>query len=69
MSRFKFSALVTLALACLATHAAAEITPHYGAAVTLEAAKKIAAGAAAEAIKNIWAMAIAVVDPHGMLIY
>ena len=37
--------------------------------VTLEQAKKIAAGAAAESQKNGWRMAIAVVDNHGLLVY
>ena len=43
--------------------------PSYGATVNLETAKKIAAAASAEARKNNWNMAIAVVDNHGMLIY
>ena len=37
--------------------------------IGLEAAKKLAAAAAAEASKNGWFMAIAVVDPAGVLIY
>ncbi|HKD40884.1 MAG TPA: heme-binding protein [Myxococcaceae bacterium] len=40
-----------------------------GPAISLEAAKKAAAVAAAEAHKNNWHMAIAVVDPAGTLIY
>ena len=40
-----------------------------GPAISLEAAKKAAAVAAAEARKNNWHMAIAVVDPAGTLIY
>lgn len=40
-----------------------------GPAIGLEAAKKVAAAAAAEARKNNWLMAIAVVDPAGTLIY
>ncbi len=35
----------------------------------LATAKKIAAGAAAEASKNSWRVAIAIVDTHGSLIY
>jgi glc operon protein GlcG len=38
-------------------------------ALTLEAAKKIAAGAAAEAQKNNWKVAIAIVDDGGNLVY
>jgi uncharacterized protein GlcG (DUF336 family) len=44
------------------------LTP-IGASIGLEAAKKAAAAASAEARKNGWLMAIAVVDPAGTLIY
>ena len=37
--------------------------------VTLEQAKRIAAGAVEESQKNGWRMAIAIVDNHGFLIY
>ena len=40
-----------------------------GPAITLDAAKKVAAAASAEARKNKWFMAIAVVDPAGTLVY
>ncbi len=40
-----------------------------GATISLDAAKRAAAAAAAEARKNNWRMAIAVVDPAGSLIY
>ncbi len=40
-----------------------------GTAISLGAAKKAAAGASAEAKKNGWFMAIAVVDPAGTLVY
>jgi len=43
--------------------------PPYGTPVNLETAKKLAAGAAAEARKNKWRMAIAIVDNHGSLLY
>jgi uncharacterized protein GlcG (DUF336 family) len=43
--------------------------PSYGPSITLEQARKIASGAAAEARKNSWPVAIAVVDPHGALVY
>ena len=70
MHRLNFArAIVAFAFPALAMHAAAEITPQYGAPVNLETARKIVAGAAAEARKNNWKMAIAVVDTHGMLIY
>jgi glc operon protein GlcG len=45
------------------------VTPSYGPDVTLEAAKKIAAGAVVEANKNNWRVAIAIVDTHGFLKY
>ncbi len=41
----------------------------YGTPISTDAAKKIAAGAVAEARKNNWAMAIAVVDTGGYLVY
>jgi uncharacterized protein GlcG (DUF336 family) len=45
------------------------VTPAYGPAVTLEQARKLAVGAAAEANKNSWRIAIAIVDTHGFLKY
>jgi len=44
------------------------LTP-YGPPITLEAAKKAAAAAQAEAMRNHWLMTIAVVDPAGNLVY
>lgn len=41
----------------------------YGAAISLENAKKAAAPALAEAAKNNWTMAVAIVGPAGNLIY
>src|ERR1700722_465347 len=41
----------------------------YGIAIAPDAAKKIAAAAIAEARKNNWAMAVAIVDPGGYLVY
>jgi glc operon protein GlcG len=41
----------------------------YGAAISLENAKKVAAPATAEAAKNNWSMAVAIVDPSGNLVY
>lgn len=43
--------------------------PTYGPTITLENARKAAAQAAAEAARNGWTMAIAVVDPAGILVY
>jgi uncharacterized protein GlcG (DUF336 family) len=77
-SGFAVSLLSTLALgASLAFAQAPPAAPpamsNYlipiGATISLESAKKVAAAAAAEAHKNHWLMAIAVVDPAGTLIY
>ncbi len=59
-----FAALVTVALAGVAS---AQV-PQYGPDVTIEQARKAIAAATAEARKNSWPVAIAVVDNHGALI-
>ncbi|MCA1828341.1 MAG: heme-binding protein [Myxococcales bacterium] len=41
----------------------------YGAPVGVEAARKVAAAAVAEARKNGWKVAVAVVEPNGTLVY
>ena len=58
-----------IALVLFAGAASAQQRPSYGGQITLEDAKKIAAGAVVEAKKNSWNVAIAVVDNHGMLVY
>jgi uncharacterized protein GlcG (DUF336 family) len=45
------------------------VTSSYGLPVSLDVAKKIAAGAVVEANKNNWRVAIAIVDTHGFLKY
>ena len=45
------------------------VTSSYGLPVDLEQARKIAAGAMAEAQRNQWRVAIAIVDTHGFLKY
>ena len=58
------------ALCALAGVAAAQDRrPGYGPAITTATAKKIAAAAIAECQKNGWNVAVAVVDPHGFLVY
>ncbi len=47
----------------------AQQRPGYGIAVNLETAKKIAAASIAEARRNNWNVAVAILDNHGMLIY
>ena len=62
--------LATLALACFAAlsfSAHAQLADKK--ALTLDAAKKMAAAAEAEAVKNKWNVVIAVVDDGGHLIY
>jgi uncharacterized protein GlcG (DUF336 family) len=62
--------LATLVVGLWATVAIAQdARPSYGAQVNLATAKKIAAGALAEAQKNNWKVAVAVVDNHGFLVY
>jgi uncharacterized protein GlcG (DUF336 family) len=59
-----------LSLAAMASVAAAQDRrPGYGPSVSLAAAKKIAAATIAECQKNSWNVAVAVVDPHGSLLY
>jgi len=41
----------------------------YGLSINLETAKKVTAAAVAEAQKNNWKMAVAIVDPGGYLVY
>jgi glc operon protein GlcG len=64
-----FETLVVACLSLLAFAAAAQQRPPYGAAINLDTAKKVGAAAVAEARKNNWNVAIAVVDNHGMLVY
>ena len=58
-----------LTLALSISTATAQQRPPYGQAINLETAKKVGAAAAAEAKKNSWNVAIAVVDNHGFLVY
>ena len=65
---FRIALAVTL-LACSSLALAQDRRPGYGTPVTTAAAKKIAAGVIAECQKNSWNVAVAVVDPHGGLVY
>lgn len=58
-----------LAFTSAASVASAQDAPQYGPQITLETARKVAAAAEAEAKKNNWRMAIAIVDNHGTLVY
>jgi glc operon protein GlcG len=53
----------------LAAQAQEAARPSYGPQVTVDQAKKIAAGALAEAKKNNWNVAVAIVDNYGSLVY
>jgi glc operon protein GlcG len=65
MKQFLFAAAAALVCAM----PAASQTMSYGPNITIETAKKIAAPAIAEARKNNWNMAIAIVDTAGDLVY
>ena len=61
--------LTTLAIVAAVAAPTLAQTMSYGTPINLDAAKKIAAPAIAEARKNNWTMAIAIVDPAGDLVY
>jgi len=67
LMKITLAALVLTFVLTIATFGQA-IVP-YGTAINADAAKKIAAAAIAEAKKNNWAMAVAVVDTAGYLVY
>jgi uncharacterized protein GlcG (DUF336 family) len=54
----------------MSSHAVfAQMPNAYGTPISLDAAKKVAVPALAEAAKNGWTIAVAVVDPAGNLVY
>ena len=63
------NAIVALALVLCSTLAMAQMAIPYGLSIGLEEAKKVAAPAIAEARKNNWMMAVAIVDTAGTLVY
>jgi glc operon protein GlcG len=63
------SPLVVLFSILCATAAISQAPLPYGSSVSLENARKASAAALAEAHKNNWNMAIAIVDPDGTLVY
>ena len=65
MRRLFFATLVSL----IASSAAAQLPNPYGNSINVADAKKLSALAVAEANKNNWKMAIAVVDISGDLVY
>ena len=69
MSRAVIKFLVVLILTTSLGMEAQMLPNPYGLPISVEAAKKAAAAALAEAVKNHWNMAVAVVDPNGTLVY
>ncbi len=64
-----FSKLAAIAMFWFGTSLMAQMPNPYGAPIQVELAKKAAAAALAEAVKNSWTMAVAVVDWSGTLVY
>jgi len=65
----KLTTLLATALVVTLAAASQAQTPMYGSSITADMAKKVAAPALAEARKNNWTMAVAIVDPNGDLVY
>jgi uncharacterized protein GlcG (DUF336 family) len=65
---FQLAIATAVALGALAS-AVAQMPNPYGLPVSLENARKTAAPALAEAAKNNWTIAVAIVDPGGNLVY
>jgi len=61
--------MLGLALSLSAGLASAQERPPYGNPISVDQAKRIAAGALAESKKNNWRMAISIVDNHGFPVY
>jgi glc operon protein GlcG len=68
-SRFVLNSLGILTIFLCPGAVKAQMPNPYGAPISLENAKKAAEPALAEARKNNWTMAVAVVDTHGTLVY
>ena len=62
-------ALTGIVVLLSASAARAQLPNPYGASINLEDAKKVAAPAVAEARKNSWNVAVAIVDVAGNLVY
>jgi glc operon protein GlcG len=59
--------ILALLVAAVSLPAQAQV-PQYGTEINLEQARKVVAAGLAEARKNSWPIAIAVVDNHGFLV-
>jgi glc operon protein GlcG len=67
--RSVLNSLAALTILFSAASAKAQMPNPYGAPISLDNAKKAAGPALAEARKNNWTMAVAIVDTHGALVY
>jgi uncharacterized protein GlcG (DUF336 family) len=67
--RFLLSSWLVSAFALWSLGALAQMPNPYGAPISLEDARKSASAAVAEARKNNWNMAVAIVDSGGNLVY
>jgi glc operon protein GlcG len=67
--RIVLNLLAALTILFSAASTKAQMTNPYGTPISLENAKKAAELALAEARKNNWTMAVAIVDTHGTLVY
>lgn len=68
-SRILLRITCSLLFLTVATAANAQQRPDYGTPVTIDQAKKLAAGVIAECQSNKWNVAVAIVDNHGSLVY
>jgi uncharacterized protein GlcG (DUF336 family) len=69
LKRFVLNSALVLTILLSAVTAKAQMPNPYGTPISLENAKKAAEPALAEARKNNWTMAVAIVDTHGTLVY
>lgn len=69
MSPQSVKSLLALTSVLCAVAALAQLPNPYGLTISLENAKKASAAVVAEARKNKWTMAVAIVDPGGNLVY
>jgi uncharacterized protein GlcG (DUF336 family) len=68
--RHVIKSLIALMFTLHAANLMAQMMPNpYGPPISLDTAKKVAVPALAEATKNNWTMAVAIVDPAGLLVY
>jgi len=69
MSNLAKAVIAATLVVCALTVSAQMLPNPYGPPISVDNAKKFATAALAEARKNNWKMAVAVVDPNGDLVY